>query len=268
MWMNDVFGTEKPVIGLVHMHAMPTDPKYDPLTGVQGVLKAAKADLLALQEGGIDGVLFCNEFSIPYTDDVKPVTIATMARVIGELKPLIKVPLGVCVVSDAEKGFDLAAAVEADFIREVLFGTAAGIYGLSNIQPGRIERHRAELGLMGCKTMTAIIPEGTRPLTDQPLEEIAKALAFNLAPDTMLVYSTTPGTAIDIDKVRAIKSVTDTPVMASNGVTAETIGEILSVTDGAIVATSIKVDGKFYNPVDVQRVKKLMSAAKAARGDT
>lgn len=155
------FGTDKPIIGVLHMHALPTDPKFDAATGVQGVLEAARADLKAYQEGGIDGILFCNEFSIPYTSDVKPVTIACMARIIGELKSEIKVPMGVCVASDAMKGFDLAAAVEADFIREILHGAHAGVYGISNLDPGAIERHRAELGLMNCKTMTAVIPEGT-----------------------------------------------------------------------------------------------------------
>ena len=74
--MKEVFGTDKPIIGVLHMHALPTDPKFDAATGVQGVLEAARADLKAYQEGGIDGILFCNEFSIPYTSDVKPVTIA------------------------------------------------------------------------------------------------------------------------------------------------------------------------------------------------
>lgn len=267
MWMKELFGTDKPVIGLVHMHAMPTDPKYDPIAGIQGVLKAARADLQALQDGGIDGVLFCNEFSIPYTDDVQPVTIATMARVIGELKSEIRVPLGVCLAGNAEMGFDLAAAVEADFIREIMHGAAAGVYGINSTNPGRIERRRAQLGLMGCKTMTAIVQEGTRQVAERPIQEVAKTLAFNLNPDTMLVYSSTPGSAIDIEQVKAIKSVTDTPVMAANGVKIETIREILSVTDGAIVATGIKVDGKFFNPVDPERVKALMKEARLARGD-
>ena len=60
MWMKDVFGTDKPIIGVLHMHALPTDPKFDAATGVQGVLEAARADLKAYQEGGIDGILFCN----------------------------------------------------------------------------------------------------------------------------------------------------------------------------------------------------------------
>ena len=56
-------------------------------------MAAAKADLLALQEGGVDGIMFSNEFSLPYLTKVEPVTIAAMARVTGELKPLITVPI-------------------------------------------------------------------------------------------------------------------------------------------------------------------------------
>ena len=81
----------------------------------------------------------------------------------------------------------------------------------------------------------------------------------------MLVYSTTPGTAIDVEQVETIKSVTDTPVFASNGVKAETVKDIFKVADGAVVATSTKVDGKFFNPVDVDRVRNLMANARSAR---
>ena len=42
MWMKELFKTDKPVIGLVHLHALPTDPKYDPQSGVEGVLEAAR----------------------------------------------------------------------------------------------------------------------------------------------------------------------------------------------------------------------------------
>ncbi|MFQ8583123.1 MAG: BtpA/SgcQ family protein [Holdemania massiliensis] len=85
MGIKEVFKTTKPVIGMMHLMALPTDPKYDPQGGIQKVLNRARADLQALQEGGIDAILFCNEYSIPYLSDVHPVTIACMARIIGEL---------------------------------------------------------------------------------------------------------------------------------------------------------------------------------------
>ena len=30
VWTKKLFGTDKPVIGMMHLLAMPTDPKYDP----------------------------------------------------------------------------------------------------------------------------------------------------------------------------------------------------------------------------------------------
>ena len=80
-WMRDFFGTEKPVVGLLHLLAMPTDPKYDREGGMKKVLERARRELHALQDGGIDAILFCNEFSIPYVRHVEPVTIGAMAYV-------------------------------------------------------------------------------------------------------------------------------------------------------------------------------------------
>lgn len=267
MWMKDLFGTDKPVIGVLHMHAFPTDPKYNAEEGIQGALEAARKDLHAYQDGGIDGILFCNEYSIPYTSNVPDVTIACMARIIGELKSEIRVPIGVTVAADAMKGFDLAAAVQADFLRGGLHGSHAGVYGLSSVDPGAIERHRYAVGCGNVKTMTAVIPEGTAQVAERSLEEVVKTLTFNLNPDTLLIYSSNPGSSIDTSLVERVKKVTDTPVFASNGVKIETVKDILSVCDGAVVATGIKYDGKFYNPVDPQRVKDLMKNAKEQRGN-
>ena len=62
--------------------------------GMDAVIGRARADLEALQNGGIDGVLFTNEFSMPYEKHVSPVTLASMGLVIGALKSSIRVPFG------------------------------------------------------------------------------------------------------------------------------------------------------------------------------
>ena len=165
------------------------------------------------------------------------------------------------------KGFDLAAAVEADFLRGGLHGAHAGVYGASSVDPGAVERHRYAVGCGNVKTMTAVIPEGTRQIAERSIEEVVKTLTFNLNPDTLLIYSNRPGSSIDTSLVERVKAVTDTPVFASNGVKVETVKDILKVCDGAVVATGIKYDGKFFNPVDPQRVKDLMKNAREARGN-
>ena len=65
-WLSDVIHTEKAAIGVVHFKAFPSDPLYDPTAGMEGIVEAARRDLIALQNGGIDAVLFSNEFSFPY----------------------------------------------------------------------------------------------------------------------------------------------------------------------------------------------------------
>jgi predicted TIM-barrel enzyme len=42
---------------------------------------------------------------------------------------------------------------------------------------------------------------------------------------------------------------------------------MLKISDGCIVGTWLKVDGKFFNKVDKARVEELMANAKAFRGD-
>lgn len=267
MWMKQVFGTNKPVIGMVHLQAMPTDPRYRAERGVEFVVQSALADLEALQGAGFDGVMFCNEFSIPYTRHVPVVTATTMAFVIGRMRSEISVPFGITVANDPKMGFDVAAATGASFVRGILHGAHAGVYGLSDVDPGDVERHRYEVGCGDVKTMTAIIPEGTRQVAERSVEEVVKTLSFNLGPDTLLVYSDKPGSAVDESLVRQVKSCTDAPVFASNGVRPDTVAEILSIADGCIVGTGIKVDGDFYNPIDPARASELMSNARLARGD-
>ena len=264
-WMKELFGTDKPVLGMLHLMAMPTDPKYDAVGGVDAVLARARRDLKALQDGGIDGIIFCNEFSIPYTNDVRPVTIATMARIIGELMTDIRVPFGVDVAIDAYKVFDLAAAVGAKFVRETFFGAYAGDYGIQNLNVGEIERHRYEVGCKGVHTLATLVPESGVPLGNRSIEDIAKSINHNWNPDVLLVYGLAAGTAIDINLITKVKAVVDTPVFASNGVTEDTVVDTLKISDGCVVATWMKYDGKFYNETDVDRVSRLMKRAREYR---
>ncbi|MFR0986563.1 MAG: BtpA/SgcQ family protein, partial [Frisingicoccus sp.] len=52
-FLSELFGTEKPIIGLVHIQPLPGDPFYKG-EGMDAVIGRARADLEALQNGGID----------------------------------------------------------------------------------------------------------------------------------------------------------------------------------------------------------------------
>ena len=59
------------------------------------VLDHAARDLTALQDGGVDGILIANEFSLPYQPVADIAVISAMAYIIGKLKDRIRVPFGV-----------------------------------------------------------------------------------------------------------------------------------------------------------------------------
>ncbi|HHY51080.1 MAG TPA: SgcQ protein, partial [Alphaproteobacteria bacterium] len=51
---------------MVHLGALPGAPLYDAKEGLEGLVRAARRDLLALQKAGVDAVMFGNENDRPY----------------------------------------------------------------------------------------------------------------------------------------------------------------------------------------------------------
>ena len=58
---KSIFKEEKPVIAMVHLGALPGTPLYDEDGGLDGIVKNARKDLIALQDAGVDAVMFGNE---------------------------------------------------------------------------------------------------------------------------------------------------------------------------------------------------------------
>lgn len=265
-WIQETFNTNKPIIAMCHFKALPGDPGYDKAGGMKKVIEAARHDLLALQEGGVDAVMFSNEFSLPYLTDVHTVTVAAMARVIGELMDDIEVPYGVNVLWDPKRSLDLAVAVDAKFVREIFTGVYASDFGLWNTNCGEAVRHQHAIGAENVKLLFNIVPEAAKYLADRDLVSVAKSTVFNAKPDGLCVSGLTAGAETDAQLISLVKqTVPQTAVFANTGVRMENVEEQLSIADGAVVGTAFKVDGVFENPVDVNRVKSFMDKVKAFR---
>ena len=127
---KELFGTDKPIIALLHMRELPGDPGYPEGRSIEDVVRKAREELIALQDGGVDAILFSNEFSYPYLDELDAVTPASMAYVIGRLKDDIRIPFGVHAISDPLATLGLAAAVQAQFVRGVFAGGFVGEGGI------------------------------------------------------------------------------------------------------------------------------------------
>jgi uncharacterized protein len=266
MWIKQVFGTTRPVIGMVHLKALPGTPLYDSEAGVDGILQGARRDLEALIDGGIDAVMFCNENDRPYTISVGSEQVAMMAAVIGALKSRISVPFGVDILWDAEAAISIAHATGAAFVREVLTGVYSSDMGLWTPDAGKALRHRRAIGADNVKVLFNINAEFASPLGTRDTVAIAQSVAFGSIPDGICVSGAMTGTEVDQSVLGQVKRVVgDVPVFVNTGVRADNAARYLSVADAAIVGTSLKRDAVTWNPVDGQRVKTLMEVVRGCR---
>ncbi|TXT19361.1 MAG: photosystem I assembly BtpA [Erysipelotrichaceae bacterium] len=268
MWTEELFKTKKPIIAMCHLDALPGDPYYDSLSGMQMVVEHAKKDLIALQNGGVDGIMFSNEFSLPYLTDVKTETVAAMAFIIGQLKPYITIPYGVNVLWDPKKSLDLAVAVGASFVREIFTGVYASDFGLWDTNVGETIRHQHHIGAQNVKLLFNIVPEAAAYLGNRSIESVAKSTVFNNRPDALCVSGLTAGVETDAAILTLVKNaVPSTVIIANTGVNPKNVVEQLTIADAAVVGTTFKFDGKFENHVDVERVKAFMAIVKRFRDE-
>lgn len=265
-WTRDLFGVEKSIIAMCHLRALPGDPEYSAEKGLGWVIETARHELDALQSGGVDAVMFSNEFSRPYQTNVAPITVATMAAIIGELKPSIRVPFGVNVLWDPVATIDLAVATGAQFVREIFTGVYASDFGLWNTSCGDSVRHLHNIGGSSVKLIFNVVPEAASYMAQRDPGSIAQTTVFNAKPDALCVSGAIAGAETSADVLKCVKAaVPHTTVFANTGVTTGNIMEQLAIADGAIVGTAFKRDGDTWNEVDPRRVKEFMDVVKAIR---
>ena len=258
-----VFGETKPVIGMVHIGALPGSPLHDPEADL---LAAARADLIALQEAGFDAVMFGNENDRPYEFSVDTASTAAMAVLIGQLKAEITVPFGVNVLWDPMSTVALGAATGAAFVREIFTGTYASDMGLWTPDAGKAMRYRDRLGRSDMAMLYNVSAEFAHSLDSRPLPDRARSAVFSSVPDAILVSGQITGEAAALSDLEAVKKVLpDIAVMANTGVKHETVADVLAIADGCIVGSSLKVDGDTWNAIDPERAKDFMARARKTR---
>jgi membrane complex biogenesis BtpA family protein len=264
MWLEEVFGVKKPIVALLHLQALPGDPGYggDPAA----LVSRAWNDLRALQEGGVDGILFANEFSTPFQLQADAVTIGAMAYIAGTLRQEIKVPFGINVCLNPLASLDLAVATGAAFIRSTFTGAYTGEMGFYSHDAAAIMRRRKYLDADGIRLLFKVNPEGDSWLVDRDIRAVTRSIIALCGPDGLCVSGNSAGSETSTDLLAAVKSVAgQVPVFCNTGFTLETAAEKLAIADAACVGTAFKTSGGAEGTVDVGRVAAIMNAVKAIR---
>lgn len=272
LWTTKLFGVKKPIIAMLHLDPLPGDPRWRYGDTMESVVQHALADLKALQDGGVDGILISNEFSLPYQRHMNFVTPAAMAYVVGRLKDEIRVPFGVDCISDGEATIELAAAVGADFVRGTFCGVYVGDGGLYNNDFSALLRRKAALHLDNLKMLYFINPESDRNLDTRPLADIAKSTIFKAHPDGLCISANAAGQDVDDALITSVKEANpEVVVLCNTGCRPDTIVRKLRCGDAAVVGTYFKEGGKLEDSrlrnlrVDESRVKEFMAVVHSFR---
>ena len=264
----ECFGAKKKVIvGMVHIGALPGTPLYDAKGGMSKLIDGAVADIEALQDAGLDAIMFGNENDRPYQLKAPAEGIAAMTAVVMAAKPNIKVPFGVNWLWDPAGSVAIATATGASFAREIFTGLFASVMGLWEPDCATALRLRRNLNNTDLKLLFNINAEFADTLDRRPIEMRARSAVFSSLADAILVSGPLTGQGADQSDLRkVVDAVGDrVPVFANTGVNIDTVKDILAVADGCIVGTHFKVDGNTWNKVDGVRAKRFMDFANTLR---
>ncbi|MBN1138574.1 MAG: BtpA/SgcQ family protein [Anaerolineae bacterium] len=267
--LADIFGVDKPVIGMVHLWPLPGAPGYTGY-GIGAIIDHARRDAEALLEGGVNGLMVENMWDLPYYvgAEVQVQAMTCQAVAARAIVDMADTPVGINVVHNGGLvALAIAIAAGASFMRVCIL-TGSRLWDTGELDHGcaaDLLRRRKELNAEQIKLFADVDKKHSVPFPGLDLETHIEWTEFYRA-DALIVSGRMTGDAPPIDKVRRAKELATRPILLGSGTTAENIAGFLTYADGAIVGSSLKADGIAENPVDVNRVRQYMDAVKAARG--
>jgi hypothetical protein len=267
--VSELFGVEKAIIGMVHLPPLPGSVPYAG-ESMDSIIEFALRDARLLQEGGVDGLIVENMWDLPYFvgEDVPPEEVAAMAVAAREIVKESSVPVGVNIVHNGWRG-ELAVAVAsgAKFIRVCLMAGAL-VWDTGEFDHGvgaKMLRMRKFLQADHIKLFADVTKKHAVMFPGIDLKKHAEWLDFYMA-DALIVTGTMTGKAPTIEKVKEVREfLPHRPLLVGSGVNPSNVRDFFKYADGAIVGTYFKVGGITQNPVELERVKKLMGEVKRIR---
>lgn len=264
--IRETFGTVKPIIGMAHLGPLPGSPLYDATRGMAGLIADVTADIDALQQGGVDAIMFGNEGDRPYLLKATPESLAAMAAIIAAVTPRLTRPFGVNYLWDPVATVALAVATGASFAREVFTGVYASDMGLWQPDCAGALRLRAQLGRPDLKLLFNVNAEFAGALDTRSVEQRVRSVVFSSLADAICVSGGITGQAVEGSDLEAARRAAGTvPVFANTGVNIDNAAAILGVADGCVVGTHFKHGGNTWNAVDAARVGRFMDRVRSLR---
>lgn len=267
--LTQMFGVNKPIIGMVHSLPMPGSPRFKKFN-LDEVYQFGIEEALRLKEGGVDGIMLENAWDLPFAkpDEIGSETVAAMAVLGWQIREATGLPLGINILANAGMAsLATAKACKAQFIRLNQWANAyVANEGFIEGKSGQIMRYRSWIEADDVKVLADVhVKHGSHAIVaDRSLAEQARDSEFFDA-DILIATGQRTGDTTPLTEIKGIQEAVTLPVIVGSGLTAENAPEILAVADGAIVGTSIKSEGVWWEQISVERLKTLMAVVQDIR---
>lgn len=257
---KELFQSEKPMIGMVHLMPLPGSPRYH--QPISKIIDRALNDARILVQGGMDGLMIENYGDAPFhPTTVGPETIASITWIVREIQRDIQKPLGINVLrNDSRAALAIATVLGCDFIRvNVHIGAIATDQGVVSGRAFETLRYRSSLASQVKIFADIFVKHGT-PLGNCDIGQATIDTVYRGLADAAIVTGKGTGEPVDLDELITVKTAMQHfPILAGSGINESNLHQIIEVADGAVLGTSIKKTGKIENPVDIDRVKKIVT---------
>ena len=265
--IEELFHNLKPVIGVIHVGALPGTPAGK--LSMRELVKLAVQEAGLYRSGGVDGVIIENMHDVPYLRGRVGEEIVAAMAVIGQaVKAECELPVGVQILAGANlAAMAVAHAAGLDFIRVegYVFAHIAD-EGWIESSAAELLRYRKQIGAERVRVWADVKKKhASHAVTsDVTLGATAAAVEF-MGGDAVIVSGGTTGEPPQLEDVQEAKAHCSLPVVLGSGVDANNISRFYQSADGFIIGTFFKVEGNWANTVDERRVGNLMDIVNRLR---
>ena len=263
----DLFQHPRPVVGVIHVGALPGTPA-SALT-VEALTELAVREAILYRDGGVDGLMVENMHDVPYLrGGVGPDVVAALAVVARAVKSEARLPVGVQILAGANvEALAVAHAAGLDYGRVEAYAFAhVADEGLIQSSAAELLRFRKKIGAGGVRVWADVKKKHSAHAitSDVSLGETCAAVEF-MRGDAVIVSGTATGEAPRAADARAAKAHCRLPVLLGSGVTPENVAEFYDAADGFIVGSYFKERGLWSNTVEGARVRTMVEAVRGLR---
>ncbi len=259
---SKLFSELKPLIGMIHVQALPGTPKNH--LSVREIATQAVKEAKILSKSGLQAIMLENMHDVPYLNrEVGPEIVAALSRIVSEVRAVTDLPLGLQILAGANQAaLSVALSTELQFIRAegFVFGHMAD-EGLLQSDAGELLRFRKHIGAEHIQIFTDIKKKhSSHAMTaDVSLQDTVEAAEFFLS-DGVIITGTHTARPVDQQELSDVYTSAKSPVLVGSGVTPEGLPRIWDHADAFIVGSYFKQDGDWQNEPDPQRVEALIKA--------